>query len=83
MPYTVKRKGDGWDPTGRRTLTAYAGPEVGMEALSGVFRWRRSCGVPSASVNRAVQVGLANSGAWSPGFAPGMRRRPCRRRRAM
>ncbi len=60
-------------------------PMSGREALAGApFRQRSSRRAPSASVHRAARVpGLANGGAWPPGFAPGTERRPCRHRRAM
>ena len=51
MPYTVKQERDGWDQTGRRTLTAYAAKASGADgvALDGVpaesapAAWFRDC----------------------------------------
>ncbi len=80
---------DAFPPGDRLPVSGDAGPDVGMGGAGRrAVRWRSSCRVPSAPVNRAARVsglaaGLANGSAWSPGLPPGTERRPCRRRRAM
>ncbi len=51
MPYTVKQERDGWDQTGRRTLTAYAAKASGADGVA-------LDGVPAGKRARRVVQGL-------------------------